>query len=418
MEYEKKLNAILEQNAKTRVNGNVTSERTRTAAKEALRAAFKVLWLQLGYKIQDPANLEERHIKALCVEWHRTKKAPKTIQGYLSQLRIFCSWIGKAGLVKDIYYYLPDVPRDELRVIAVARKSKSWAELDIDVAEKVELALQFDQRFGLMILAQVAFGLRRMEVLQMQPWKCDKGNRFSVYKTKGGRPRDVDIDTEVQRAVLDLIKSKIGKTEHLGWKHRMDGGAATLEYCERRYNYFMEKLGITKALAEVTGHGLRAQFAENAALLRQLIPPTLGGTGGQMEREDLDLSRVQVSEQLGHSRKSVTGAYYGTCGRDNGLDAPDRAKQAIQAGMKTIAADQLLEIPHERQSDCLQLGGELMAIGVYDDPRKVQVLWNHHSRRHAVDWLSPATGSNLASLEAAALSFTRNAVGPSPEAQV
>lgn len=409
MEFEKKLNALLEQNAKTRVNGNVTSERTRTVAKEGLRAAFKVLWLQLGYKIQDPANLEERHIKALCVEWHRTKKAPKTIQGYLSQLRIFSRWIGKAGLVKDIYYYLPEVPREELRVIAVARKSKSWAELGIDVAEKVELALQFDQRFGLMLLAQVAFGLRRMEVLQMQPWKCDKGNRFSVYKTKGGRPRDVDIDTEVQRAVLDLIKSKVGKTEHLGWKHRRDGGAATLEYCKRRYNYFMEKLGITKALAEVTGHGLRAQFAENAALLRQLIPPTLGGTGGQMTRDDLDLTRVQVSEQLGHSRKSVTGAYYGTFGRDNGLDTSHRAKLAIEAGLQTIVSDQLLAIPHERQGDCLQLGGELMAIGLYDDPRKVQVLWNHHSRRHAVDWVSPAAGSNLAALEAAALSFTRSA---------
>lgn len=416
MEYEKKLNAILEANAKTRVNGKVASERTHTAAKEALRTAFALL-VRLGYKIQDPANLEEKHVKALCVEWHATKKAPKTIQGYLSQLRIFGRWIGKAGLVKDIYYYLPDVPRDELRVVAVARKSKSWSEMGIDVTEKVEIAMQFDQRFGLMLLAQVAFGLRRMEVLQMQPWKCDKGNRFAVYKTKGGRPRDVDIDTEVQRAILDLVKSKVGKTEHFGWKYRTDGGPATLEYCERRYNYFMEKLGITKALAEVTGHGLRAQFAENAALLRRLIPPTLGGTGGQMEREDLDLCRVQVSEQLGHSRKSVTGAYYGSFGRETQLNSPDRAKLAIEAGLATIPPDQLLAIPHKRQGDCAYLGAELMAIGVYDDPRKVQVLWNQHSRRHAVEWLAPAAGSNLAALEASAVSLTRTRDGASSQAQ-
>jgi len=417
MEYEKKLNAILEKNAKTRVNGKVASERTHTAAKEALRTAFRLL-CRIGYRIQDPANLEEKHIKALCVEWHAASKAPKTIQGYLSQLRIFSGWIGKAGLVKDIYYYLPEVPRDELRVSAVAKKSKSWAETGIDVAERVEIAFQLDERYGLMLLAQVSFGLRRLEVLQMKPWKCDKGNRFSVYKTKGGRPRDVDIDNEVQRAVLDLIKSKVGKNDYLGWKERTDGSAATLEYSERRYCYFMEKLGITKALAEVTGHGLRAQFAENAALLRHLIPPTLGGTGGQMPREDLDLSRVQVSELLGHSRKSVTTAYYGTFGRDNGLDAPDRAKLAIEAGLQSIATDQLAAIPRERQGDCAYLGAELMAIGVYDDPRKVQALWNHHSRRHAVDWLSPAAGSNLASLEAAALSFTRSSAESSPAAQV
>jgi integrase len=409
------VNEILAQYARTRVNGKVSSARTITSLGEVLRPAFRQL-PEMGYKIQDPRNIEEKHIKALCAAWYASKKAPKTIQGYLSHLRIFCGWIGKAGLVKDIYYYLPDVPRDELRVIAVARKSKSWAEMGINVAEKVELAMQFDQRFGLMLLAQVAFGLRRMEVLQMQPWKCDKGNRFSVYKTKGGRPRDVDIDTEVQRAVLDLIKTNVGKTEHLGWKHRRDGGAATLKYSERRYNYFMEKLGITKALAEVTGHGLRAQFAENAALLRHLIPPTLGGTGGQMEREDLDLNREQVSEQLGHSRKTVTNAYYGSFGRETQLDSPDRSKRAIEAGFATILADRLRVIPQERLNDCTHLLAELMAIGVYDDPRKVQVLWKHHSRRHAVEWLSPAAGSNLASLEAAALSFIRSAAGSSSEA--
>lgn len=415
MEYEKKLDAILEKNAGTRVNGKVASHRRHTVAKETLRTGFKLL-VRLGFKIQDPANLEEKHIRALCAEWYATKKAPKTIQGYLSQFRIFAGWIGKAGLVKDIYYYLPDVPREELRVTAVARKSKSWSEMGIDVAEKVEIALQLDERFGLMILAQVAFGLRRLEVLQMEPWKCDKGNRFSVYKTKGGRPRDVDIDTEVQRAVLDLIKSKVGKSDHFGWKHRSDGAPATLEYCERRYNYFMEKLGITKALAEVTGHGLRAQFAENAALLRQLIPPTLGGTGGQMGREDLDLKRVQVSEQLGHSRKSITTAYYGSFGRETQPDSSDRTKLAIEAGLATIPPDQLLAIPHERQGDCAYLGAELMSIGVYDDPRKVQVLWNQHSRRHAVEWLAPAAGSNLAALEASALSLIRARNGASSQA--
>lgn len=417
MDLITKLNAILNEHAHTRVNGKVASHRTTTAAGEALRTCFRQL-VEMGYRMQDPCNIEEKHIKALCDDWYKKKKAPKTIQGYLSQLRIYCGWIGKSGLVQDIYYYLPAVPREELRVTAIARKSKSWAEMGIDVAEKVEIAMNMDKHFGLMVLAQVSFGLRRLEVLQMKPWKCDKGNRFAVYRTKGGRPRDVDIDTEVQRAVLDLIKSQVGKNDYMGWKYRADGAPATLEYSERRYCYFMEKLGITKALAEVTGHGLRAQFSENAALLRNLIPPTLGGTGGQMARDDLDLKRVQVSEQLGHSRKSVTGAYYGSFGRDNGPDAPDRAKLAIEAGLQTIAADQLMAIPHERQSDCLHLGGELMAIGVFDDPRKVHVLWNHHSRRHAVEWLSPAAGSNLASLEAAALSFTRSTAAAAPAAHV
>lgn len=415
MDLFAELNNILSEHQQVRVNGQQYSERSMSAAKESLRASFRLL-LTTGHALENPRNIGERHIHVLCREWYNLDRKPKTIQGNLSQLRIFCGWIGKKGLVKDIYSYLPDVPRGQLRVNTVARMSKSWAEMGIDVAAKVRESMDMDWRFGFMLMAQVAFGLRRMEVLQMQPWKNDKGDKFAAYKTKGGRPRDVDIDTPVQRAVLDMIKEKIGKTETLGWSTRTNGKPASLKYSKRRYNHLMERIGITREISEVTGHGLRAQFAENAALLRGLIPMTLGGTGGQMERDNLDLTRLQISEQLGHSRKSITTAYYGSFGRETRLDDPDRAKQAIESGLQSISAAQLLSIPHERQSDCAYLGAELMAIGVYDDPRRVQALWHHHSRRHAIDWLPPVTGSNLASLEAAALSLMRASGGSSAQA--
>jgi len=408
MEIIAQLNIILAAHAHTRVNGKVASERTAQAAGEALRAIFRLL-VKLGYRLEDPKNISEKHIKVLCTEWHRLNRSPKTIQGYLSQLRTFCGWIGKKGLVKDVYYYLPHVPKEELRVKTVAEKSKSWAEAGIDVAAKAAEATSLDWRFGLMIMAQVAFGLRRMEVLQMQPWKNDKGNKFAAYATKGGRPRDVDIDTAVQRAVLDLIKSKISKKDYLGWPTKADGSAGSLKYSKRRYNYLMEKLGINKVMAEVTGHGLRAQFAENAALLRDLIPATLGGTSGQMPRENLDLTRLQVSEQLGHSRISITGAYYGSFGRESELDSPGRAKEVIERCFAMIGLDRMCPIANDRLKDCVHLNAELTAIQVYDDPRKVQVLWEHHSRRHGVEWLSVTSGSNVAALEAASICFLRGA---------
>jgi integrase len=408
MELIALLNIILATHAHTRVNGKVASERTVQAAGEALRAIFRLL-VKLGYRLEDPRNLGEKHIKALCVEWYRLNRSPKTIQGYLSQLRIFCGWIGKNGLVKDIYHYLPEAPKSELRVKTVAEHSKSWAEMGVDVEAKAAAATALDWRFGLMIMAQIAFGLRRMEVLQMQPWKNDKGDKFAAYKTKGGRPRDINIDTPAQRAVMDLIKSRIGKKDYLGWPTKQDGSAGSLQYSKRRYNYLMEQIGINKVMAQVTGHGLRAQYAENAALLKGLIPPTLGGTPGQMPRDDLDLMRLQVSEQLGHSRISITGAYYGTFGREAALDGPGRAKDAIEPCLATIAADQLRPIAADRLTQCACLNAELMAIQVYDDPRKIQVLWEHHSRRYGVDWIAPAAGSNLAALEAAATSILRAA---------
>ena len=412
------VNAILAQHGHIRVNGRIASARTETAAREALHAAFRLLY-KLGYRLEDPRNLSEKHIKALCAEWLKRERKPKTIQGYLSHLRIFCGWIGKPGLVKDVYHYLPDVPKEQLRAKAVTEKSKSWAENGVDVKTMIYEADAIDWRYGLMLRAQVAFGLRRMEVLQMKPWKVDRGDKFAAYETKGGRPRDIHIDTAEQREVLDLIKSRIkGKNETLGWTERQNRRSkqnvtlkATLEYSENRYDRLMAKLGVTKAVANCTGHGLRAQFAENAALLRGLIPPTLGGTGGQMDKEEIEVVRLQVSEELGHSRISVTGAYYGSFGRNVRPDVPDRALKAITAAIETINIPSTATIPDDRMLDCMRLSNELIAIGVYGDPRRIQVLWENHSRRHATEWLKPSDASNLAALEVAARSIT-GANGP------
>jgi site-specific recombinase XerD len=408
------LNKILNAHAGKRVNGRVASHRTTTAAGEALRANFSRLH-ELGYRLEDPRNIGERHITALCRDWHARELSPKTMQGYLSQLRIFCGWIGKRGLVKDVHYYLPEVPKNKLRVETTTKKSKSWAENGVDVVEKAREAADLDKRFYLQILLQVSFGLRRMEVLQMVPWKVDQGDKFAVYETKGGRPRDIYIETDVQRALLDYVKTQVKKKEFMGWVERVDGKPfqgnyreASLAYSENRYDYLMRKLGITKAMTACTGHGLRAQFAENAALLKDLIPPTLGGTPGQMDREDMNVIRAQVSESLGHSRISVTGAYYGSFGREGALDAPSRAKDIISACMHNIDVEPMATIDHARMSQCIQLQAELYGIGIYDDLRKVEVLWMHHSRRHATEWLAPSSSSNLAALEAAATSIMRS----------
>lgn len=405
------LNGLLRKHATTRVNGRVASDRTATVAGESLRASFRRL-VALGYKLEDPRNITNKHIKALCMEWYRLKHTPKTMQGNLSQLRIFCRWIGKANMVEGIGHYLPDVPKNELKVHTLARTSKSWAEHGIDVAEKIREAELIDWRFGIMLRMQVAFGLRRMEVLQMIPWKNDRGDKFSVYKTKGGRPRDVYIDNEHQRAVLDMVKARLSKSECLGWTTRPDGTRADLAYSSRRYSRMLPQIGISRGTSIVTGHGLRAQFAENAALVANLIPPTLGGTPGQHERDELNLKRAQVSESLGHSRVSVTGSYYGSFGKGASHDAPDRAKKGIEAALAQIPTRKLYAVSAERRDDCLALTAELMEGDVYLDLRQVQALWEHHSRRHSVPWIKP-TNSNLAALEAAALSFGRaSAKGP------
>jgi site-specific recombinase XerC len=402
-----KLNKILAEHAGTRVNGAVASQRSITAAGDSLRKSFATL-PALGYRLEKPENLSEKHVEALCKDMHKRGLAPKTMQGHLSHLRIFCGWVGKANMVKDLYHYLPEVPRHQLRVKTVAERSKSWSENGVDIVAKIREADAIDWRFGLMLRLQLAFGLRRMEVIQAIPWKNDRGDKFAAYATKGGRPRDIYIDTEAQRKVLDDVKSHLKKSETLGWTTRSDGSPSDLAYSTRKYSRLLPLIGISRRESLVTGHGLRAQYAENAALIASLIPVTLGGTGGQMEKDEMNLQRARVSESLGHSRLSVTPAYYGSFGRDNTPDAPDRTKVAIETAVPKIPASSVKDIPPHRLNDCIRLTTELMTASAFVEPRITQALWEFHSSRHNTDWLEPGP-QNVAALEAAANHFA-NAV--------
>lgn len=403
MSFFEALNKILAQHAHTRDNGRPASQRTMSQVGESLRADFKNL-MKLGHKLQKPENISQNHIAVLCRFWKEHGYSNKTIQQKLSNFRKLCRWMGKGNMVKDVAYYLPDVPKQSLKVVAVAKKSKSWVGNGIDVCEKVREADSLDIRFGAMVRMALAFGLRAHETIEILPWKADRGDRLSPDKTKNGRPRDIFIHTAEQRIVLDHVKSMVKKNEHFGWTTKRDGSPADLAYSLGRWYKSMAKIGITKEISDVTGHGLRAQFAENAALIASVIPPTMGGTGGQMPKDDLDVKRAQISELLGHSRPSITSAYYGTFGRNNPPDSPDRTKIAILQAAATFPAHLIKEVVPERVSDCGRLTVEMLGAGAAVDPRIAQAMWEWVSNRHATDWLAPGP-TNLIALEAAANHF-------------
>jgi|SRR5471030_823843 len=401
------LSTILKENAYIRQNGRVASQRTVTAYTEVLNMAFDLL-ADIGFKLENPRNLNETHVAALCQHWYREGKQVSTMQEYLSKLRVFSGWIGKESMVKSLPKYLPHVDKEKLKVGKIARESKSWSENGIDIFQKIEEADALDWKFGLMIRMMLAFGLRRKEVTHNKPWKSDHGNKLVIYlgEAKGGRPRDIYFDNEEQRIVLDFVKSKLKKGEHLGWETDTRGKPATLKYNIRRYNHYMARIGITKLKDGVTGHGLRAQYAENSAIIAKMIPPTLGGTRDQMDRSDLDVKRAQISELLGHSRISVTANYYGSFGREVKTEEVNRCKNNIEAGLFALAGTRLQAVNPQRMLDCLQLVGELAALDVAITPQQVQHLWMNHSARHAVPWARPRKG-NAEAMEVEALKLIK-----------
>lgn len=341
--WRKELETLIDRHAGVRVNGNVASHRTRQLTATVLFAAFGTLG-GLGFKLQNPRNLGERHIEALVRHWHLQDRAIATMQNELSVLRKFSIWIGKKGMVRSLPHYLPEVPKGRLQRKTGQIPSKSWTDNGINIDQKIAQADALNERFGLMLRLAVAFGLRRKEILMLKPWKCDHGSYLAVYPNagpKGGRARNVPITNSYQREVLDYVKDRMPKGDAMGWKTTRRSKPATLEYNLKEYVRRMEEIGITKSVAGVSGHGLRAEFAENAAMTnpdKPFVPPTLGGTADQMSAGDLDQALSQVSEMLGHSRPGVTSSYYG---RFEGFRRPpqevsDEQRQARSAKSRPV----------------------------------------------------------------------------------
>ncbi|BCG05244.1 hypothetical protein PPGU19_098120 (plasmid) [Paraburkholderia sp. PGU19] len=336
------------------MNGKVAAHRTRQHNAEVLFVVFKTLHQKLNLPIY-PRNIAERHVKTLVRYWYTEVRAAATMRNELSVLRKFARWIGKPNLVKTLEEYLPDASPDRIKVSATARVTKSWSANGIDVEKKLEEAFAIDDRFGMMLAMQLAFGLRRKEAVLIQPWVSDQRDLgkdlLIVYRgAKGGKQQSITIEFEFQTAVLDMVKERVGKRDSLGWKRTIRGENATLEKNIDRYEYSMQKLGISKANCSVCGHGMRAEYAENCALLEGFTPATLGGVGDEYSPDEMRVRKKRVSERLGHSRPQIMNAYYGSTAAAQKAAAGKAASQKAEtdgrnaeAGPATEASDPLVE---------------------------------------------------------------------------
>ncbi|MFS2023204.1 hypothetical protein [Massilia sp. CT11-137] len=348
--------------------------------------------LTLGYKIQDPRNLGERHIQVLVKHWwYCQHKKPKTIQNDLSRLRVFCAMLGKPGMVGSVHKYLPGVDPELLKVRSAAQATKSWSGNGIDLVAKFREVDEREPCLGLMLRLELGFGLRREEVLKCNPHVQDFGQYLQVFPGmgKGGRWRNIPIASTAQRELLDYVKARVPKNKPLGWEYTRAGGAASLEQNIRRYENLMTSFGFTKADAGVTGHGLRAQFAENHALLLGMMPPTMGGDAGQLDRADLGVLKVKVAQALGHNRPSVTTAYIGSFKADGRDVADDHGLETIQKALRLLEIVGLPAVPMERMSDCKLIRNAVASLGLAPSEEQIHMLWAKNSRRNGVEWMTP-----------------------------
>lgn len=257
---------------------------------------------ELGFSNLKAINLKQKHVHALVRRWRAEGISPGTMKNRMAVIRWWAEKVGKPEVVlrkNDDY----KIPKRE----TTARRSKAMV-VDDAVIESIP-----DEYVRASLRLQIAFGLRREESMKMYPTQADRGDHLRLQGswTKGGRERDIPIETPEQRRILDEAKAVAGNGSlipaHLNYKQHM-----------KRFEALTHAAGIGRT------HGFRhAKAQKRFEELAGFKAPVAGGpTRNEMsdaEKTDDDRARYQVSQELGHGRKEVTGAYLGGLISDNRL---------------------------------------------------------------------------------------------------
>ena len=279
---------------------------TADKRKEVILGFFSDL-LHLRYKIESVHNLKQKHLEAVFKFLEAQGQSPATLQNKISIMRIFCSWIGKDGMVTDSSRYVVN-PFSTKRTM-VATEDKSWEGNGVNLKEKIELIRKDDERAAGVLLLCYGFGLRIREAVMMNVFKSDDdGVLMVVNGTKGGRARHVPVEHEWQRNLLDDVKGIVD--QHTG---KLIVRGVTVENWIRRVYYLMKKHGLTLTESGVSAHGLRHQYMHERFEEQLGIPaPVKGGDISVLDKKEFDDATALLMERAGHSRPTIGVSYYGS----------------------------------------------------------------------------------------------------------
>lgn len=247
----------------------------------------------LGYKLKSAHNLKPRHVEALVAHWKATGISDATIRNRLGWVRWVGDRIAKPGLI----------PKDNSAFGLTERTpfkgSKAWR-LDADRLARVR-----DETIRLALQLQAAFGLRREEALKFRPSIGDKGDHIALKASwcKGGRAREIRLTHPRQREILDAVARAAG-----------DGSLIPAGRTYRKHLQTYKSQIRAAGLGQ--GHGLRHAYAQwRYKVLTGWACPAAGGPSAEhmtlTDRHFDAMARMQISNELGHSRIDVTDTYLG-----------------------------------------------------------------------------------------------------------
>jgi len=249
--------------------------------------------VNIGYKITDIHSLKLKHIQAVTKFWQDKHLSNATIKNRLSALRQLASILRKPMLVPS---------NTELNI--GHRKYISQINRAV-INPNFEKITHPYLRASLEL--QRLFGLRREESLKIKPHMADGGNELKLQPSwcKGGRGRNIPIQTEEQRYWLDKAKEIAGQ-------FRNSLIPQNKNYIQHRYYYDkqVQQAGLKNL------HGLRHAYAQRRYKeLTGWDAPINGGPNSKQlaaEQKEIDYqAKMILTEELGHSRILIVAVYCG-----------------------------------------------------------------------------------------------------------
>lgn len=289
-------------------NHNTESELMQLCARNrdgsfSTQAARRAVLSQAGRDLQAagfyqlPATgLKPKHIQALTEKWKSEGLSDATQKNRVAHLRWWAEKVGKPNVI----------PRTN-RELGIGRRTYVTNKSKAVQVSSTKLADIKDDRLRCSLELQKAFGLRRAECLKFQPAYAQScGSNKIVLKDswcKGGRPREVPITSEYQRQVLARASELVGAGSMIPSEEK---------YVERlkKYENITARAGMSKL------HGLRHEYAQlRYREMTGWAAPACGGPNAkqlsdEQKKRDLEV-RLQISQELGHGRESITAVYLG-----------------------------------------------------------------------------------------------------------
>jgi hypothetical protein len=179
-------------------------------------------------------------------------------------------WMGKPGFVRGPAHY--GLSLEEYQRHENAQRDKSWSAQGIATDDRAGPGLRLRPARRRVAAADAGLGLRRKESVQCRPFEHvmpftetglaveqQQADRYVWVKGKGGRVRWVPLASPVQQAALELAQQVVtSRDAHMGAPDR------DLKRNLRRFDYVLEKFGITLRERGATGHGLRHERLNDA----------------------------------------------------------------------------------------------------------------------------------------------------------